>query len=54
MLGTGAELKFETRSPIMDTLLGNPDPLGEVIVQVPEPAVDEYATVLALEFGPGA
>lgn len=54
VLGTGAELKFETRSPIMDTLLGNPDPLGEVIVQVPEPAVDEYATVLALEFGPGA
>lgn len=48
-LGTGEELKFETRCTIVDAKL-NPDPLGEVTIQVPEHAIDPLATVLALRF----
>ena len=48
-LGTGEALKFRTRSSIPD-MMTNRDPLGEVTVVVPESAVDEYATVLAIDF----
>ncbi len=47
-LGTGAELAFERRTSIADTLF-NPDPLGELTITVPESAVDEFATVLVVE-----
>lgn len=47
-LSTGDELQFETRTAIID--LVNPDPLGEVTIQMPESAVDPTATVLALDF----
>ena len=50
-LSTGEDLRFTTRTGIIESL--HPDPLGEVTVEVPEGAVDEYATVLALEFEPG-
>jgi len=45
-------LPFETRASIIDTHL-NPDPAGEVIISVPVPAIDRYATVFALDFASG-
>jgi alpha-L-fucosidase len=48
-LSNGDELRFETRCSIIDRMV-NPDPLGEATVAVPPSAVDEYATVLALDF----
>jgi alpha-L-fucosidase len=47
-VATGDELAFTTRSSAQDTLT-NPDPIGEVIIRVPESAIDPYATVLELE-----
>jgi alpha-L-fucosidase len=32
----------------MDSLM-NPDPLGELTIQVPEQSVDPYATVIAID-----
>jgi alpha-L-fucosidase len=32
----------------MDSLM-NPDPLGELTIQVPEQVVDPYATVIAID-----
>ena len=52
VLGTGEELSFERRTTIADTLF-NPDPLGELTIAVPETAIDEFATVLVVEFGEG-
>ncbi len=49
VLGTGTELSFSTRAAIMDAML-NPDPLGEVTIQVPAAEVDPDATVLAADF----
>ena len=48
-VSTGAELKFEVRSTIIDSLF-NRDPLGEVTIQVPDDQLDANATVLALDF----
>ena len=48
-LSTGGELAYEKRTTIIDRL-ANPDPLGEITISVPEQAIDQYATVLALEF----
>ena len=31
----------------------NPDPLGELLIEVPESAIDELATVIAVDFEPG-
>jgi alpha-L-fucosidase len=53
VLGSGKELEFSWRCSIPDRLL-NPDPLGELTIDVPEHALDEYATVLAVEFQEGA
>jgi alpha-L-fucosidase len=50
-LSTGAELEFRTGSAILDALRS--DPRGEVTIDVPAAAIDEYATVLALEFEGG-
>ena len=47
-LASGRELSFETRCTVMDELL-NPDPVGEVIVDVPAELVGDLATVLALD-----
>jgi alpha-L-fucosidase len=49
-LSTGEELSFTTRCSIPDRLL-NADPMGELTIEVPEGAVDEYATVIAVEVG---
>jgi alpha-L-fucosidase len=48
-LSTGAELHFTGRASIIDTLI-NPDPAGELTISVPADAIDEHATVLAVEF----
>ena len=48
-LSTGEELPFDTRTGIIDAKF-NPDPTGEVTVRTPESALDDYATVLALDF----
>lgn len=48
-LSTGEGLRFTGRTTIADQLL-NPDPLGELTIAVPDSAIDEHATVLAIDF----
>jgi alpha-L-fucosidase len=48
-LSTGENLHFTTRCSIPDRLL-NSDPIGELTIEVPEAAVDSYATVIAVQF----
>jgi len=50
-LSTGDELAFTTNCAILDKLAA--DPRGEVTIAVPASVVDEYATVLALDFDGG-
>ena len=50
-LSTGDDLRFSTRTGIIESL--QPDPLGEVTIDIPPAAIDDYATVLALDFEPG-
>jgi alpha-L-fucosidase len=49
-LSTGEELAFTTRCSVPDRLLNNPDPLGELTIALPERAIGEHATVLAVDF----
>jgi len=49
ILGYDRPAEFTTRCAILDSLL-NADPLGELIITVPEAALDPYATVIAVEF----
>jgi alpha-L-fucosidase len=51
-LSTGENMGFTTRCSIPDRLL-NLDPIGELTFDVPEAAVDQYATVIAVEFTDG-
>jgi alpha-L-fucosidase len=46
-LATGRELRFRTRTGIVDGLL--PDPDGTLTITVPEDVLGEHATVLAVE-----
>ena len=48
ILADGRKLDYTTRCAIMDSLF-NPDPLGELTIQVPEQSVDPYATVIAID-----
>jgi alpha-L-fucosidase len=48
VLATGTELDVRRHTAIMESFL--PDPTGEVTIFVPPSELDEYATVLALEF----
>jgi len=52
-LGSGMVLTHGGRCSIADTLF-NPDPLGELTIEVPDAALDPYATVLAIDFAPAA
>jgi alpha-L-fucosidase len=52
VLASGQELAFTTRCAIIDQWF-NPNPLGEVTIEVPEEVVDPLATVLALEMAAG-
>lgn len=50
VLASGQELAFTTRCAIIDQWF-NPDPLGELTIQVPEDVLDPLATVLAIDMG---
>src|SRR5262249_37000961 len=52
-LGSRRELAWTSRVAIPDRLF-NPDPLGELRIEVPEAVLDPYATVIALDFAPAA
>jgi alpha-L-fucosidase len=47
-LSTGEALEYSTRAAIIDSV--QPDPNGELTIAVPERAVDDDATVIAVEF----
>ncbi|MEW6498826.1 MAG: alpha-L-fucosidase, partial [Cyanobacteriota bacterium] len=51
ILANGRELDYTTRCSIIDSLF-NPDPLGELTIQIPETSVDPYATVIAIDLAP--
>jgi len=51
-LASGMPLEYTTRATIVDTIL-NPDPRGELRIAVPPSAIDDDATVLAVDFEPG-
>ncbi len=48
VFSSGQELTFSTRCAILDQWF-NPNPLGEVTIDVPEEVIDSFATVLAVE-----
>lgn len=48
-LRTGTVLSYRTRCTVIDTLF-NEDPLGELIITVPEALIDPLATVIVVEF----
>jgi alpha-L-fucosidase len=50
VLGTGAPLRFSTRTGVIEQLM--PDPEGEVTITVPEREHDEFATVLVIDLAP--
>lgn len=50
-VATGRELAWRPRIAILDQLI-NPDPEGELTIAVPTELVDEFATVIAVEFAP--
>lgn len=49
VLHSGQKLTYKIRSSIIDSMF-NPNPLGEVTIQIPESALDPYATVILLDF----
>ncbi len=51
VLADGNELQYTTRCAIMDSF-SNPNPLGELTIQVPESVIDPYATVIAIDLSP--
>lgn len=51
IVGEGQPLQYSTRCAIVDSLL-NPDPLGELTIQVPEQFLNPYATVVAVDVTP--
>ena len=50
VFGTGEELGYKKRISVIDILTQNPTPNGELIISVPDHAVDPYATVIAIDF----
>jgi alpha-L-fucosidase len=50
-LATGQALPYTTRCAILDGFL-NSDPAGELSITVPEPVIDPYATVIAVDLLP--
>ena len=47
--GSGAELKLHRRIAASDMLF-NQDPVGELIIDVPENQLDSISTVIAIDF----
>jgi alpha-L-fucosidase len=52
-LASGQALEFTTRCAVMDQLL-NADPMGELVISVPEDVLDLLTTVIAVEVAPPA
>lgn len=50
VLADGTELLYTTRCALDS--FSNPDPLGELTIQVPESVIDPYATAIAIDFAP--
>lgn len=48
-LASGERLKFSTRVSAVDAIF-NPDPTGELVIQVPEASIDRDATAIAIDF----
>jgi alpha-L-fucosidase len=51
VLGSGAKLKTHQRIAAADMLF-NSDPVGELIIEVPDSSLDPLATIIALNFAP--
>jgi alpha-L-fucosidase len=51
LLAGGQPLEHSTRCAIVDSML-SADPLGELTIQVPEEALNPYATVIAVDIAP--
>jgi alpha-L-fucosidase len=47
-VGSGETLKYAARFAATDAVIG--DPAGEIRIEIPERLIDEYATVLAIDF----
>ena len=52
-VASGRSLSFETRTAVMDSML-LPDPMGEIVIDVPADVVDDLVTVLAVRISPTA
>jgi hypothetical protein len=48
VMATGQALAFATRSGVIEQLM--PDPEGELVITVPEDALDPRVTVITVEF----
>jgi alpha-L-fucosidase len=48
VMGSGVELRFTTRAGVLDQVM--PDPVGEIVVEVPDDVLDPVVTVLTVEF----
>ena len=48
VLGTGAKLDYTSQISAVDQLF-NKDPVGELVIKVPESVIDAYATVIAVD-----
>ena len=51
MLGSGAALELSERVGVLDRL--TQDPVGDLRIAVPRAALDDLATVIAVEFAGG-
>jgi alpha-L-fucosidase len=52
LVGSGQRLEWEKRVPILGRLLD--DPTGELVIQVPERALDPFASVIEIAFSSSA
>ncbi len=56
VLGSGTELKFSKRITMLDQvrkeISGFNDPVGDLVITVPEPVIEPHATVISVEFNP--
>ena len=50
-LGAGASLAFRARVSVVDQILRNADPVGELQIEIPADVADDVATVLELRLG---
>jgi alpha-L-fucosidase len=57
VLGSGAELRYTKRIKLFDQvrkeLSGFNDPVGDLVITVPESVIEPHATVIAIDFENG-